>query len=90
MLIWTFLILPCITNATGTEHEKILHWWDKISERKPYKCKINADYSKTFHPNAQKYVKHLRGDPYIFAKPCEDKDLVYVEHSFKGKTIICY
>ena len=81
---WTFLILPYYINATGSEHEKIVKWWNKISEKKPYKCEVNAQYLQPFHPEAQKFTKELKGEPWFITKPCEEDDLVFVEHTFKG------
>ena len=85
---WIFLILPYYIYATGSEHEKIVKWWNKISEKKPYKCEINAQYLQPFHPEAQKFTKELKGEPWFITKPCEEDDLVFVEHTFKGKDTV--
>ena len=42
-------LLPNTIDGSGVVHERIIQWWNKMSEQKPIKCKLNPCYSKSFH-----------------------------------------
>ena len=44
-------LLPHTIDGSGVVHEEIIKWWNKMSEQKPIKCKLNPCYSKSksFH-----------------------------------------
>ena len=86
--IGQFLILiaflPNAIFSTGVIHEKILTWWNKVSEQKPFHCETNAVYSKPFHPAANEFIDGLKLKPMITSRFCEFNDTTYLKHNFKG------
>ena len=49
LIVILIYLLPNTIHGSGVVHERIIQWWNKMSEQKPIKCKLNPCYSKSTH-----------------------------------------
>ena len=84
-----FFIVPLCVNSIGSEHEQIIKWWNKISEQKPLKCKINPSYLQPLHPITRNLTNSWEFIRIINSRPCTEFDSGknYWIHQFKGKKV---
>ena len=87
VVILSYLLLSTFFTVSKsiTVHEEIIQWWTKISEQKPFQCKVNFQYLQPFHPVALKISQNLTILPLITSRPCSKNDTIFLEHTFKGK-----
>ena len=56
-------ILPHTVFCSGNSaHEKIIQWWNEMSEQKPLKCTLNELYLKPFHEFGQTIIGALKSN----------------------------
>ena len=75
-----------VVHNIGTEHEKIVHWWKTVSERKPLKCQISSEYLESLHPITTSLTKSWEVK-LIDSRVCNEEDTTHFIHYFKGKTL---
>ena len=73
-LIKVLLLVPLSIQTIVLEHEQILKWWNKMSEQKPIKCKINASYLEPLHHIARNLTNSWKSIKIIDSRPCTKED----------------
>lgn len=78
-------------QSFGSEHEKIVNWWQKISHQTPLmKCHLNSSYLKSLHPLARNLTSSRRSTIRVInSRSCSIQDLgkkIMIYH-FHGKTV---
>ena len=56
--------------ASGSAHEQIIQWWNKVSVQKPLKCSLNPSYLTPLHGMAMKLLENVVWKPIIYSEPC--------------------
>ena len=56
--------------ASGSAHEQIIQWWNKVSVQKPLKCTINPSYLTPIHGMAMKLSENVIWKPMIYSEHC--------------------
>ena len=85
---FALIFLTCeISCHQESVHDKILQWWQKVSEQKPLKCQVQSSYLQPFHPMAQKLIQETKILPYIIQRNCTTNDTLQYQFTFKGQYV---